>query len=185
MKNKIIFSILFLLFLFPIYSQEKIEINVPSFDDKTGLIKEEIYTRDMPSTYEECVILINTLIDIYEEVNFNYKAQIEDYENYTKEITAELESAKSDNKKLKELISDKDEIDKIVEDNSNFFTDNFEGIGILGEYGTSWSRNDISILIGFKFWKFTFIFGPDIYFPNSKEEGNISMGLRSSIGFWF
>lgn len=170
-----------------LFAQEKIEISVPSFD-KDGKIVEEVYERDIPTTYEESVKLIKTLTEIYEEVNNNYKNQILEYEKYTNKIQEDLDLAKKDNKRLKELLSEKDNIDKYTSDtkNSTIFKDNFESIGILFDYSTSWSSNNFGLQIGFKFWKFTFTFGPELYVPVNRDTNNrITVGLETGLGFWF
>jgi hypothetical protein len=182
---KKLFSLLIILFISVHCFSQELEISIPRFD-KNGNITETIYTREFPKTYEESKVIIELLLDIYNETNNNYKNQILTYEENSKELLKLLEEARSENAKLADLIKDKnnleDSIDKI--ENNNFIKDNFESIGIIAGYGLSKYETNMSIQLGIKFWKLTFGAGPNVIFPNNKLD-NTTVGINLSLGIWF
>ena len=182
MIRKIILTIL-AIFLFSsenLYSNDKIKIKVPSFDE-TGTIKEITYTKEYPTSLEDSIETINLLIEIYNEVSNNYKTQIAEYEKYTADILNELESVKEKNKNVTEIQQTQNEINN---DSNSFIENNLKSYGFLTEYGTLNGSNEISIQFGIKLKSFTLICGPNFLLPKNNSN-NLLVGFRGSIGFWF
>ena len=183
---KKIFVFLLTIFLsISIYSQEntekKIRINVPSIDEK-GNITETVYAAEYPSSYNEAVSDIDLLVEIYEDVTKNYKDQIEEDRKYIAELIDELNKAKEKNKALESIDSATSNTDKQL--NKNTLKNQFESVGIIGEYGVINNSNEISIQFGIKLWKFTFAAGPNISIPKT-QDNKVDFGFRGSIGIWF
>ena len=183
---KKIFVFLLTIFLsISIYSQEntekKIRINVPSIDEK-GNITETVYAAEYPSSYNEAISDIDLLVEIYEDVTKNYKDQIEEDRKYIAELIDELNKAKEKNKALESIDSATSNTDKQL--NKNTLKNQFESVGIIGEYGVINNSNEISIQFGIKLWKFTFAAGPNISIPKT-QDNKVDFGFRGSIGIWF
>ena len=183
---KKIFVFLLTIFLsISVYSQEntekKIRINVPSIDEK-GNITETVYAAEYPSSYSEAVSDIDLLVEIYEDVTKNYKDQIEEDRKYIAELINELNKAKEKNKALESIDSATSNTDKQL--NKNTLKNQFESVGIIGEYGVINNSNEISIQFGIKLWKFTFAAGPNISIPKT-QDNKVDFGFRGSIGIWF
>ena len=183
---KKIFVFLLTIFLsISVYSQEntekKIRINVPSIDEK-GNITETVYATEYPSSYNEAVSDIDLLVEIYEDVTKNYKDQIEEDRKYISELLDELNKAKEKNKALESIDSATSNTDKQL--NKNTLKNQFESVGIIGEYGVINNSNEISIQFGIKLWKFTFAAGPNISIPKT-QDNKVDFGFRGSIGIWF
>ena len=183
---KKIFVFLLTIFLsISVYSQENIEkkirINVPSIDEK-GNITETVYAAEYPSSYNEAVSDIDLLVEIYEDVTKNYKDQIEEDRKYIAELIDELNKAKEKNKALESIDSATSNTDKQL--NKNTLKNQFESVGIIGEYGVINNSNEISIQFGIKLWKFTFAAGPNISIPKT-QDNKVDFGFRGSIGIWF
>lgn len=183
---KKIFVFLLTIFLsISVYSQEntekKIRINVPSIDEK-GNITETVYAAEYPSSYNEAVSDIDLLVEIYEDVTKNYKDQIEEDRKYIAELIDELNKAKEKNKALESIDSATSNTDKQL--NKNTLKNQFESVGIIGEYGVINNSNEISIQFGIKLWKFTFAAGPNISIPKT-QDNKVDFGFRGSIGIWF
>lgn len=183
---KKIFVFLLTIFLsISVYSQEntekKIRINVPSIDEK-GNITETVYAAEYPSSYNEAVSDIDLLVEIYEDVTKNYKDQIEEDRKYIAELLDELNKAKEKNKALESIDSATSNTDKQL--NKNTLKNQFESVGIIGEYGVINNSNEISIQFGIKLWKFTFAAGPNISIPKT-QDNKVDFGFRGSIGIWF
>lgn len=183
MKKIFVSLILFSISLF-CFSQE-LEISIPKFD-KDGNITETVYTREYPKTYEESKEIIDLLLEIYNDVNTNYKNQILVYEKDSKEILKSLEEAKKENDRLTEIINNKKDLEDSIDsiNDGNFIKDNFEGIGIIGGYGLSKCESNMNIQLGIKFWRLTFSAGPNIIFPNDKTK-ETSVGINLTLGVWF
>lgn len=183
---KKIFVFLLTIFLsISVYSQEntekKIRINVPSIDEK-GNITETVYAAEYPSSYNEAVSDIDLLVEIYEDVTKNYKDQIEEDRKYIAELIDELNKAKEKNKALESIDSATSNTDELL--NKNTLKNQFESVGIIGEYGVINNSNEISIQFGIKLWKFTFAAGPNISIPKT-QDNKVDFGFRGSIGIWF
>lgn len=184
---KKIFVFLLTIFLsISVYSQEntekKIRIKVPVIDE--GNITETIYTAEYPTSYNEAISDIELLVEIYEDVNKNYKDQIEEDRKYISELLNELNEAKEKNKTLDSINSNTSDINNQIDKNKKTIKDHFESFGIIGEYGVINDSNEISIQFGIKLWKFTFAAGPNISIPKT-QDNKVDFGFRSSIGFWF
>lgn len=183
---KKIFVFLLTIFLsISVYSQEntekKIRINVPSIDEK-GDITETVYAAEYPASYNEAISDIDLLVEIYEDVTKNYKDQIEEDRKYIAELINELNKAKEKNKALESIDSATSNADKQL--NKNTLKNQFESVGIIGEYGVINNSNEISIQFGIKLWKFTFAAGPNISIPKT-QDNKVDFGFRGSIGIWF
>ena len=183
--KKIFVFLLTIFLLISVYSQEntekKIRINVPSIDEK-GNITETVYATEYPSTYNEAVSDIDLLVEIYEDVNKNYKDKMEEDRKYIAELIDELNKAKEKNKALESIDSATSNTDKQI--NKNTLKNQFESFGIIGEYGVINNSNEISIQFGIKLWKFTFAAGPNISIPKT-QDNKVDFGFRGSIGVWF
>ena len=185
---KKIFVFLLTLFLsISVYSQEntekKIRIKVPSIDEK-GNITETIYTAEYPTSYNEAISDIELLVEIYEDVNKNYKDQIEEDRKYIAELLDELNKAKEKNKALESIDSATSNADLQLDKNKKTLNEQFESFGVIGEYGVINNSNEISIQFGIKLWKFTFAAGPNISIPKT-QDNKVDFGFRGSIGIWF
>ena len=183
--KKIFVFLLTIFLLISVYSQEntekKIRINVPSIDEK-GNITETVYAAEYPSSYNEAVSDIDLLVEIYEDVTKNYKDQIEEDRKYIAELIDELNKKKEKNKALESIDSATSNTDK--QSNKNTLKNQFESVGIIGEYGVINNSNEISIQFGIKLWKFTFAAGPNISIPKT-QDNKVDFGFRGSIGIWF
>ena len=185
---KKLFVFLLIIFLsISVYSQEnaekKIRINVPSIDEK-GNITETVYAAEYPTSYNEAISDIDLLVEIYKDVTENYKDQIEEDRKYIAELIDELNKAKEKNKALESIDSDVSNTDAQINKNKKTIKDQFESFGIIGEYGVLNNSNEISIQLGIRLWKFTFIAGPNISITKS-QDNKVDFGFRGSIGIWF
>ena len=163
------------------------EMEIDKLRSKIAILKKEI-------THKEKVILNYDSIvgelqkKIYDtkkyylsKINY-YKDQIEEDRKYIAELLDELNKAKEKNKALESIDSATSNTDKQL--NKNTLKNQFESVGIIGEYGVINNSNEISIQFGIKLWKFTFAAGPNISIPKT-QDNKVDFGFRGSIGIWF
>lgn len=182
--KKILVLLLTIIFSSFIYS-ENIQIKVPSFD-KDGSIKEDTYTRSMPTTYEESIVVIRALVESYNTTSDAYKTELIQNKEAIEKISKELDIANQKINTLEDINNSKDLLDNTNKKlDTKFNLKNiFGGFGLIGEYGTINNSDEVSLQLGIRIWKVTLGIGPNVLIPRTNTE-TIRFGFRGSLGFWF
>lgn len=182
--KKILVFLLTIIFSSFVYS-ENIQIKVPTFDND-GNIKEETYTRSMPTTYEESITVIRALVESYNTTSNAYKTELTHNKEAIEKISKDLEIANEKVNTLEDINKSKDLLDNANKNLDNKFNlkNMFSGFGIIGEYGTINNSDEVSLQLGIRIWKLTLGVGPNILIPRVNTE-SMRFGFRGSLGFWF